>query len=57
LPHGYSQANQAENESEEYDEDLSFWRNLDHRVIILGVVGLILLAFGLGAWAMALYTA
>ncbi|KAF8426917.1 hypothetical protein EV426DRAFT_425851 [Tirmania nivea] len=57
LSHRYGQANQVENVSEEYDEDRSFWGNLDHRVIILGVVGLMLLAFGLGAWMMALYTA
>lgn len=57
LPQGYGQVHQAENGCEEYNEDGGFWRNLDHRVIILGIVGLILLAFGLGAWAMALYTA
>lgn len=57
LPHRYSQVNQVENGSKEYDEDRDFWTSLDPRVIILGVVGLILLAFGLGAWAMALYSA
>ena len=57
LPHRYSQANQVENGPEEYDEDRGFWRGLDHRVIVFGIVGLILLAFGLGAWVTALYTA
>lgn len=56
LPHRYNQANQVEIGSEGYDEVRSFWRSLD-RAILLGVIGLILLAFGLGAWAMALYTA
>lgn len=57
FPQGYSHADEVENGIEEYDEEKGFWGNLDHRVIILGLVGLILLAFGLGAWVMALYSA
>lgn len=57
FPQGYSQADEVEGGVEVYDEDKGFWGNLDRRVVVLGLVGLILLAFGLGAWAMALYTA
>lgn len=58
LPHRYSQAHQLEeHEAVEYAQDGCWWREMDHRVIIMGIVGLLLLAFSLGAWAMALYTA
>jgi len=58
LPQAYTQLHQVEQGTEEYnDEDVDFWRTVDHRVFIIGIVGLLILAFSLGAWVMALYTA
>ena len=56
LPNGYNRMNQDEEVSGDYDEVTheEFWNCIDRRIIIMGIVGLLLLAFGLGAWVMAM---
>jgi len=55
--HKYSEINE-DTEQEEYEIEVGgFWKNVDHRVIIIGAVGMIMLAFGLGAWVMAVVSA
>lgn len=55
LPNVYNRVNQDEEVSEFYDDETgTFWSYIDHRVIIIGMVGLVFLAFALGAWVMAM---
>jgi len=56
LPPEYHQAHHVEEGVVEYREEQSFWKSVDHQIIIIGAVGLVIMALALGAWAMALYT-
>ena len=64
LPNRYNRVTRDEEASGDYDEEVSkgydeeiyseFWSSIDHRIVIMGIVGLLLLSFGLGAWVMAM---